>query len=234
MTQPTKHWFGAHGMQLSTAMPRRRFRDDFGVDQWVENTATQRHARLGSRSTFALRSDFCLGGNGKSSAHRARRRPNLPLRGVKTGRSMSSGFSPSRRGLPARQLERDGPISGYGALRGGDAPRGDCIRHAAVSLEELRLRREGLGTTGNDEERAIAAPVTLHNVLCFVDGPNDKARETQSLPKESRHTTIGPHSCHDDVCVLRHDGEHKIRCRYARSRRQMARRVKGVRAIQSC
>jgi hypothetical protein len=207
MMQPTKHWFGAHGMQLSTAMPRRRFRDDFGVDQWVENTATQRHARLGSRSTFALHSDFCLGGNGKSSAHRARRRPNLPLRGVKTGRSMSSGFSPSRRGLPARQLERDGPISGYGALRGGDAPRGDCVRHAAVSL---------------------------HNVLCFVDGPNDKARETQSLPKESRHTTIGPHSCHDDVCVLRHDGEHKIRCRYARSRRQMARRVKGVRAIQSC
>jgi hypothetical protein len=101
---------------------------------------------------------FCLGGNGKSSAHRARRRPNLPLRAVKTGRSMSSGFSPSRRGLPARQLERDGPISGYGTLRGGEARRGDCIRHAAVSLEELRLRKEGLGTTGNHEERAIAAP----------------------------------------------------------------------------
>jgi hypothetical protein len=28
MMQPTKHWFGAHGMQLSTAMPRRRFRDE--------------------------------------------------------------------------------------------------------------------------------------------------------------------------------------------------------------
>lgn len=46
---------------------------------------------------------------------------------------------PRSRGLPVRQPERDGPISGYGTLRTGDACRGDRFRHAAASREERGL-----------------------------------------------------------------------------------------------
>jgi len=123
---------------LLCSNPYRRGRNSMAQRRsWPGNDAVKRrgHAHAGYRTRAAI----------------AESRPGVPgvFPQIKPpllaiwGKHDPFFIPPRSRGLPVRQPERDGPISGYGTLRTGDACRGDRFRHAAASRERARPERHG-------------------------------------------------------------------------------------------